>query len=295
VSWKQSIVANRKAVVELSNPELRAIMPTLYDLREKTAKALSKFLKGEEAASEYSLHKHRALLMQLDDVIKTAERELPSAALRDLKREAFGAAKIGVKKLENMVNEGEKKFTGASGSLRIPVAKVLLNVKRTMMGRYETKSDRYAGNVGRRIRNELAVGVIRGESIGEMTKRILGAGTFARLAKKGSTAVADGIAENVLFKSQHEAERLVRTEIVNAYTESQIESIYEVEEEDPGYMKVWDAANDMRVCRECRNLDEVAVMLNENFRGGIQGPPLHPNDRCCINPWHRSWGSPRGA
>lgn len=270
-------------------------MPALYDLREKTARALRGFLKGEQVSSEYTMHKHRALIVQLDDVIKTAERELPRATLYDLKRESFGAAKIGIKKMETLVREGEKKFTGAVPSLNIPVAKVLTNVKRTMMGRYEHKSDKYAGDVGRRIRNELAVGVLRGETVGEMTKRIMGAGRYARVAKRGVTAVADEMASNVVFKAKYEAERLVRTEIVNAYTESQIETLYEAEDEDPGYQKMWDAASDKRVCLACYALNGAVVALNQNFRGGIQGPPLHPNDRCCIVPWHREWGNPKGV
>lgn len=295
MSFKSAINDNRKAVVALSDPELKAVMPALYDLRDKMADSLRSFLKGEQVASEYTMHKHRALLAQLDDAIKTAHRELPSAALSDLKRESFGAAKIGVKKLERMIIEGEKKYAGAVSSLNIPVAKVLTNVKRTMMGRYETKSDKYAGDVGRRIRNELAVGVLKGETVGEMTKRIMGAGHYARTAKKGVTAVAEEMANTTIFKAKHEAERLVRTEIVNAYTESQIESLYEAEEDDPGYQKMWDAASDKRVCLDCYALNGVVVDLNHNFRGGVQGPPLHPNDRCCIVPWHKGWGSPKGA
>lgn len=294
MSFAQAINDNRKAVVSLSDPELRSIMPALYDLREKTAKALAKFLKGEQPGSEYSMHKHRALLVQLDDVIRTAERDIPRAAVADLKRESFGAAKIGIKKMETMVRAGERKFAGAVSSLNIPVAKVLTNVKRTMMGRFETSADKYAGAVGRRIRNELAVGVIRGESVGEMTKRVIGAWNYARAAKKGATKVADEMADNVLFKSKSEATRLIRTEIVNAYTESQIESLYEAEDEDPGYMKMWDAASDKRVCIACYEMNGVAVSIHQNFRGGIQGPPLHPNDRCCIVPWHRGWGSSKG-
>ena len=293
MSFKSAIADNRRAVVTLSDPELRAIMPTLYDLRDKTAKALQSFLRGEHVGSEYSMHKHRALIVQLDDVIQTAERELPLATLTDLRTESFGAAKVGVKKLERMVREGERKFTGAVGSLNIPVAKVLTNVKRTMMGRFEHKASKYAGDVGRRIRNELAVGVIRGESVGEMTKRIMGAGKYARTAKRGVTAVADAMADTTIFKAKHEAERLVRTEIVNAYTESQIESLYEVEEDDPGFQKLWDAAMD-RVCHICRELDEQVVDLNMNFRMGYQGPPAHPNCRCAIVPWRREWGSSKG-
>jgi SPP1 gp7 family putative phage head morphogenesis protein len=270
-------------------------MPTLYDLREKTARALSKFLKGEQAGSEYSMHKHRALIIQLDDVIKTAERDLPPATLRDLKRESTVASRTSVKKLEAMVRAGERKFTGAVSSLNIPVAKVLTNVKRTMMGRFEHKSDRYAGDVGRRIRNELAVGVIRGESVGEMTKRIMGPAEYARAAKRGPTAVADKMADKVLFKSQYEAERLVRTEIINAYTETQIEGLHEAEADDPGYQKMWDAANDKRTCLLCYSLNGKVVDLNQSFPGGYQGPPAHPNDRCCLVPWHRGWGSPKGA
>jgi hypothetical protein len=294
VSWKSAIVDNRKAVVQLSDPELRQIMPTLYDLREKAARALTKFLKGEHVASEYSMHKHRALIVQLDDVIKTAERELPTAMLLELRSGSKKATLKGIKKLEAMVNAGDQKFSGAIGSLNLPVARIMLNVERTVMGRYEHKSDRYAGDVGRRIRNELAIGVVRGETVGEMTRRLLGGAEYARRAKRGVTAVAEGMADTVVFKAKHEAERLVRTELVNAYTESQLESLQAAEEEDRGYQKIWDAANDVRTCQLCWSLDEVCIDINDTFKGGFRGPPAHPNDRCCLVPWHRGWGSSKG-
>lgn len=294
MSFRKAIQDNRRAVVLLSSPEMNEVLPTLYDLRTKTAKALAKFLKGEEVGSEYSMHKHRMLILQLDDVIKTAEKELPVATLKELRKGSVSAGRLGISKMQTMVNEGEKQFRGAATPLRIPIVKVLTNVQRTMMGRYEHKSMKYAGDVGRRIRNELAVGVIKGESVGEMTRRLLG-GKFEKLSMKGPSAMADGIAEKTYFKNYHEAERLVRTELVNAYTETQIESLHEANDDDPGWKKMWDAANDDRVCDDCDELDGVVVDLNDTFPGGIQGPPLHPNDRCSIVPWHEGWGSPKGV
>lgn len=293
-NFKKALSDNRKAVVQLSDPELKQILPTLMDIREKTARSLAKFLKGEEVASEYSLHKHRSLIVQLDNAIGQAQRELPSATFKELKVGSLKTSRRGVENMQTLINEGERKFRGSTHSLRLPMVKVLTDVQRTMMGRFEHKSQKYAGDVGRRIRNDLVIGVIRGESVGEMTKRVLGK-DYAKLARKGATAVADGMADKTFFKSRSDAERLVRTEMVNVYTETQLESLHEANEEDPGYQKMWDAANDKRVCELCWKLDEVVVNLNESFPGGIQGPPLHPNDRCCVCPWRRAWGSPKGS
>jgi len=208
--------------------------------------------------------------------------------LKELRSGQVRTGKMSIDKLRVMVEEGEKRFSGAVSNLRIPVVKVLTSVQRTMMGRYEHRSDRYAGELGRRIRNDLAVGVIRGESVREMSKRLLG----TKAEKMSPTDIADDIADKQFFRGYHDAERLVRTEMVNAYTETQVESLGEMNEDDPGWKKMWDAANDDRVCDDCDDLDGVVVDHDESFPGGIQGPPLHPNDRCSIVPWHERWGAP---
>jgi len=276
--------------MDLSDPELEDVLPVLYDIRSEVAEALKDFLKREDPASEYSLQKHRALVVQLDDAIKTAEEDLPRATVRELRGGAAKTGRISIEKLRRMVEEGERRFAGAASSLRIPVAKVLTNVDRTMMGRYAYRSQRYAGDVGRRIRNDLATGVIRGESIDQLAKRLLG-GRYTATAKRGATAVADGMADSMFFRNKADAERLVRTEMVNAYTENQLESMKQLNEDDPGWKKMWDAANDMRVCPLCYDLDEQVVDYDKNFKGGIKGPPLHPNDRCSIVPWHERWSA----
>lgn len=289
MSWRDAIQKNRRDIMAMTTPEMSAIMDVLVEARERTAKALADFIKKNQG-SEYQLHTHRSLIVQLDSVLKMIEKELPKDVVKDLKREGKLAIKKGAENTARLVREGEKKFRGAVNTLRIPIAKVLTNVDRTLIGRYETRASRYAGRVGDRIRRELAIGVVRGESVDQMASRLLGEMKYERIKGRPSK-VADAIADRDFFRNKADAERLVRTELANAYTEAQLESLAEADEEDPGWKKRWDAANDMRVCAICADMDGRVVGLHENFKGGVQGPPIHPNDRCCIVPYRDEWGS----
>lgn len=288
MSWKDAVQQNRRDVMALTTPQMTSINAVLVEARERTAKALAKFLK-ENTGSEYQIHTHRALIGQLDDTLKLIQRELPESTVVDLKRGSKRALKTGIKNTQAMIREGEKKFRDAVPSLRIPVAKVLTRAESTLIGRHERQGSRYAGRVGDRIRQELAVGVIRGEGVDQMARRLIGATRFEHLKSRPSK-VADAIADRAFFKNQADAERLVRTELANAYTEAQLESLDEANEDDPGWMKRWDAANDKNTCDICAALDDQIVGLHENFKGGVQGPPIHPNDRCCIVPHRSDWG-----
>lgn len=290
VSFKSAIVENRRAVLKLTDPELASIMPILQEARERTAKGLSKFIK-KEGDSTYTAHKHQALMVQLDRAMKDVTDAAPKAMLKELRGGSLKAGRLSIEKLTKMVEEGEKRFRDAVTPMRIPIVKVLTNVQRTMMGRHEQKSERYADGIGDRVRREMAIGVVRGESVNEIAKRLVG----MKADKMSASDKADAIADKQLFANEYEAERLVRTELVNAYTETQIESLGELDADDPGWKKMWDAANDDRVCDDCNDLDGVVVDHDELFPGGIQGPPLHPNDRCTIVPWRDDWGSSRGV
>lgn len=288
MSWRDAIQKNRRDVMTLTTPEMKSINSVLLDARERTAKSLAKFLR-ENTGSDYQIHIHRALVGQLDDTLKMIQRELPSSAIVDLKRGSKGAAKTAIKNTQSMIREGEKKFRDSIVSLRIPIAKVLTRVDQTLIDRFERQGSRYAGRVGDRIRNELAVGVIRGENVDDMARRLVGSVKYDRIKSK-PTKVADEIADRTFFKNQADAERLVRTELSNAYTVTQIESLDIANEDDPGWQKQWDAANDKNTCAICADLDEQIVGLHQNFTGGVQGPPIHPNDRCCIVPHRPEWG-----
>jgi SPP1 gp7 family putative phage head morphogenesis protein len=289
VNFRDAIAANQKAVMTLSRPQLKIILPVLYEIREETAKAFYGFFKKNDLSSKYDKHKHRALLSQLDDAIKIAEKKLPATTLKELKTEAQKAIPLSVKNLQAMIISGEKQFRDAVTPLRLPVAKIVASQEKTLMSQYPSSAMKYAGAVGDQIRHDLVVGVVKGESIGQMARRLTD-GQFDKLAKKGSGAVAEGIADGQYFDNEADAARLVRTELNNAYNDTQVESLIVANEDDPGWLKKWDAANDDNVCPLCDEMDGEMVEPDEDFPNGAgSGPPLHPNDRCSVVPWRADW------
>ena len=77
------------------------------------------------------------------------------------------------------------------------------------------------------------------------------------------------------------AERIARTEIIDAYTYSDLQIIKNTEFIKK---KKWITARDDRVCPICRELDGVVVGKHELFPGGYDRPGAHPNCRCDIVP-----------
>lgn len=290
MSHRSAIRANQLAVLGLTEPELTRILPILENIRERTAGGLAKMLKSGSSSATYTMHKHRSLLLQLQTSIEQAKTILPRRTMAELTNGTTVVSKDAIAKLRAMIEEGEKKFGRAITNLRLPQAKILTNVENTVFARHATKSAKYSGDVGARITRDLAIGVVQGESIDEMAQRLL-AGKYGPAAARGPTAVAEAIADQQLFKNKYEAERLVRTELVNVYNAAELEALSRVNDDDPGWKKRWDATMDKRTCSQCAKLHGVIVNINENFPGGVKHPPLHPNDRCAVVPWHESWGS----
>lgn len=288
MSWKDAIRANHRAIHELSEPELKLVLPILRDLREEVARNFYKFFKNAGTEESYSRAKHAGLMIQLQDVFESIESELSPAMLRELKIGTGKATLFGAKNMMKMAAAGEKKFKGVIGGLNINLARIVLDAKLSVAHRHDSSRARYAGEVGKRIRRDMAIGLVKGESIDSIAKRLL-AGNYQRLKNKGPAALAEGYAEQNFFRNHADAVRLVRTELVNGYSVAQDKSLQEANAEDPGWLMMWDGASDKRVCDDCAYLNGKTAKPGGTFPGGVRHPPLHPNDRCGLRPHRKEW------
>lgn len=108
--------------------------------------------------------------------------------------------------------------------------------------------------------------------------------------------MADRIAEEVRNIQQSRAETLARSEVMNAHSESMLDTY-----ERQGVTVVaheWSAANDSRTCPFCERLDGIRMSTQEVRTGSISWaiepdwkpqnwrlqPPAHPNCRCVLRP-----------
>ena len=79
--------------------------------------------------------------------------------------------------------------------------------------------------------------------------------------------------------------RVARTEITRTYSQGELQAGIETKKEYPDVRvtKTWLAALNERTCPECGALNGVEVDIDENFPGGYEAPPAHPNCNCDLS------------
>lgn len=124
-------------------------------------------------------------------------------------------------------------------------------------------------DIRRKIRDAVRIGMVEGESIDQLTRRIRGT---------KSNKYKDGILE---IERRH-AQAMVRTAVNHTATKAR-ELIYTENEEL--FSKVqWLATLDSRTCPFCQPLDLKTFPIDKGLR-----PPLHINCRCCTIPVVKSF------
>jgi SPP1 gp7 family putative phage head morphogenesis protein len=161
---------------------------------------------------------------------------------------------------------------------------------------HRTSAARYAGDVGNDIKRELAKGMLLGESVHEMTDRLVRiGGPKGSVAVRGVEgepgAVTEYIAEGLFRRYRWWAERIVRDQVAACYTFQSLAGYLQAREMLPDLQKRWDASIDLRTCDECAKLDGVVVPIDELFPGGIDGAPAHSCCRCRTGAWRAHWSS----
>lgn len=292
----EALRANRRALLELSAPDLGSIASVMDDVASELSAALKK-MRTSGAASQHELHRHGRTLVQLSGAIDTAREKLPQAVRATLRTKTREAGVKAMQNLRRLAEAGSRRFGGVAGALRLPQASILLDLQRSVVVRHASSATRYAGDVGANIRRQMAHGLIRGEGVEGIAQRLVGI----------KTASVDQIAGRVAEMSLSSATRLVRTELNGAYAQTEmagIRALNDAESTRPGdegggptapppWLKMWDATLDMRTCHECRRMHGEIRPVNALFSCGLMGPPIHPNDRCGVIPWMQSW--PRNA
>ena len=294
-----AIKQNAQAVADLDDVSMRSLLGVLERAREDTARAIFDWLKTHKDEDQYTIAKHRSLIHQLDETMGLIKNKLGHAAKDDVTKEAVSAMHTAGKHVNIMVETGREKFLHLSEPLHIDMSRLILDEKRVLMFRFDHSAMKYAGNIGKEVQRRLAIGIVKNESVGQLVRRLMK--IPATMADRMTNMQkADKVASAGFFSAKWEAERLVRTEKVNAYNALQIAALKKdnaTAAADPeyaaigggGWWKKWDATNDKRTCGICHDLDGKIVPLNQPFPGGVDHPPIHPCDRCAVVPWQEGW------
>jgi SPP1 gp7 family putative phage head morphogenesis protein len=161
---------------------------------------------------------------------------------------------------------------------------------KTLSSRMAKASDKFGDDIFEDIGRQFLAGAVRSEEIGTVAHRLERAGGMRGMLPdfdEHPAVVADNVADTFLGRMGNIAERLIRTEVANAYTEQMTDAIETLaDENDVVMMKRWDATIDRVTCEECDELHGDTVEVDEEFSGdGGDGPPAHCNCRCTITVW----------
>ncbi len=293
MNFRQAVAQNARVVAKLSDADLDALLPVLKEARDLTARGMAKWLRKHDGEDKYTMASHRAMLASIDESIRFSRKTLGSATLSDLRTETKDAAEKAIKALRVAAEAGEKRFRGITRPMRIQDARIVMDAEKALMSRHRTSALRYAGRQGDWIRRQLAVGLVRGDSVDAVVSRLVGEPRW-KTDKMSDGDAADAIASSDFFRSRADAERLVRTENIHAANAVQMDAL-EAENEEPtvsvdpetgeetitdggegGWQKRWDATFDSRTCEECEGLDGEIVDLDDDFSNGDPHPPAHP-------------------
>lgn len=289
-----------QTVDALTPSALRAVLPALRAAREELRTDLQTWLSTvDNDAERFSAYQKMQALRALEASFERIQELEPAmgGALAGV-RHAVGP--LAIANLDHEIQRLSAIFGGGIPTIpQIQAAAIIAKGDKLLWKRHASSARRYAGAVGDDIHNMLQVGVAKGETFDQLVTRL------RRLGNRGATAHkidpgADGadIANGLFGRHRWWAERLVRTEGMNAYNVEHDESIRYANEHRPEgdeeFLRRWDAAADYRTCILCAALDGTITTINGTFKGGIDNPPLHPCCRCIVLAWMRRWGDMKG-
>lgn len=284
----REVEATAVQAMTLPRPVLASMAPVLAQTRREVARDLTAWLARQDAAERFTAQKYRNLLVQLEASF-AAIRRLAPALVDALSGGLHGAAAMAVQHVVHELARFSAVFGESIRSLPIQVAAVVAHGDSFVVPRFERSAARYPRLVQDDIKRELAVGVVRGESVTALAERIARVGGFKRAVDASQPATGSQMAGGLFTRYDYWAERIVRTEVMSAYNACVDQSIRQVRQFVPDVCRRWDASLDMRVCQTCAGLNGAVAGLSEDFPGGYATAPAHPNCRCRVGAWRREW------
>lgn len=230
----------------------------------------------------FSAFHARQVLLQVRDGLRAFQKNLAN----QLDDGGLAAATLAQRHTVNAIKQFERRFSGTTPVLRLEeasvFARVYAGVEPTLLHRYHRLTTNYPMATLDRVRNNLALSMIRGEGVQAAVNRIAG---------------KDGIFDREKWR----AERIVRTEGAYAYGAVGQRSLAEVSQQVPRLMKRLVATDDVREGEDSKQLDGQTVPWDQPFvwkkpvrGGGIEvvqymHPPNRPHDREVVIPWRADY------
>jgi SPP1 gp7 family putative phage head morphogenesis protein len=281
-------------VDKLSGVGLKRMAEVLDEAEIELTRALRSWKALGKGDARFTAQVYRNALVQIRSALARAQAKLGQGTYSTLVQTSAAAGALATANLIYEVEAFSSIFAGTIRPVAIEASSIIARGDDLLFKRYKNSALRYAGQVGEDIRKQLAIGVIKGETIDQLTERLSKHGgpkglVSLRGRPGGINHRAEMISEGLFKRYRYWGERLARTEVVNAYNEYTRIGIQDLDKDDPGYFIRWDAAIDGRVCVICRAMDDMIIKPDGVFPGGFRGPPRHPQCRCAAVAWRKDW------
>ena len=274
--------AQLQGVIELGG--IRKIRSKYETIRAELEAELADLRRGGKGDTFTAYHL-RQVLLQVRDGLKVFQSGLAT----ELDNNGLATATLAQRHVVGAIKAFEKRFAGTEPVLRLEeagvFARVYKGVEPTLLMRHRKLVGNYPMPTLERVRNQLALSMIKGEGVDQAVNRI---------AAKG------GIFDREMWR----AERIVRTEGSYAYHHVGQRSMEELSTEVPNLMKRLVATFDARTGDDSKALNGQTVKVNEPFiwlkktnhgveRVAYMAPPNRPQDRETVVPWRQDYhGAP---
>jgi hypothetical protein len=261
----------------------------VYKMLEQSRRELKARLESlpDTADGTFTQARLRASLAQIELVMKDVVRQLKGLGQDQIKE----ASELGMRDSLRYLKEMEKRYSGVAVPLGLDRAAhfdhSLRGVQSSLLRQFPTSLKRYGADSIEKFEGVLQQGVLQQRPMDAVIESIVNSDKF--------------------FEGRrYWAERLVRTETLNAYGSGSLRSIKEAGDDWPDMRKVLVGYFDNRTGPDTFVLDGQTRKPNEPFRyrgkggqapGGMTRPPFmntpkRPNCRCVTVAWRPGWPKP---
>ena len=180
--------------------------------------------------------------------------------------------KLGVRQVLQEIRFYEPGMRGKVLEIESRAVRKLATPRGLLLQQFERSMRTYGGQLVGDIQRRLAVHTIKRSTIPEMSRDI--AGRLRKHAVQGA---------------RWRAERIVRTEVLDALGTARQQTLLETQPDFPDLKQQWLARIDSRTSAICTDLHGTVVPIGQPFPGGFYRPPAHPNCRSTTTAWMPGW------
>lgn len=267
LSLGEVLARNQRRMLHLEDEARDEFMRAFHSVRRKLRDRLDRLPDEGFTAAHF-----RTMLGQVEQAVQVLQGELGQVLVN-------GTRVVGNTAVEHAAREialFEEKFQGIIQPIDLDRAQILARAESTLLSQYTMSINTYGMDLINKTRQVLMEGLLSGEFTSRISREISMLG-------------------GVLQKEQYRAERIVRTELNNAYNTHHQESYVQAKRDlFPDMKKKWLAMLDdrtgddsIRLTGQVREVEEFFVDPGSGRR--FLHPPERPNSRCRIIPWRDEW------